>query len=50
MKPSTERVLKELKRKKRKGITGEDFPKMTSYTKRLGRRSVRGPHRHSPRS
>lgn len=35
MKPSTKKVLAVLKVKKRKGITGEDFPKMTSYTKRL---------------
>lgn len=35
MKPSTMRVLCKLRENKRKGITGEDFPKMTSYSKRL---------------
>lgn len=35
MQPSTERVLDKLRSKNRQGVTGEDFPKMTSYSKRI---------------
>lgn len=47
MKASLEKVLNKLRSNKRKGITGEDFPKMTSYTKRFSELRYMGYHIHS---
>jgi len=46
MKPSIQKVLNKLRSNKRKGITGEDFPKMTSYSKRLSELRYMGYHIH----
>lgn len=35
MKPLMQRVLNVFIENKRKGVTGDDFPKKTSYTKRI---------------